>query len=162
MKLCCNKCKNILTKDMYYVPRPKGPPFTNKTWFRVWEGSMSEGYYIKDGLFYIKPYEKKYSWTYKDSSCVDSKKEYLESYGDDGHQHYHSVLGGSPETIICGEGNVLEGIIPPFKEGHGCCNWSNGASLLCKCGNKVGKMYLDCYEEGIVKFLTSNTDRVYK
>lgn len=162
MKLCCSKCKNILTKDMYYVPKPKGVPFTNKTWFRAWEGVEGKDYVIKTGVFFIEPREKKYSWTYKDCSGVDNKEEYLEVYGNDGGQHYHRILGGKPETFVCSGDTLLVDVIPPFKEGYGCCNWSNGYPLLCKCRHKVGEMYLDCYEPNIVKFLTKNIDRVYR
>jgi hypothetical protein len=152
-------------------------PYKGRDSKRVWEISSyteqwqdSDGniqtsdekdYIFKKGVFYIKPAERKYSWIYKDVNGVDSKKEYIEDYGDDGQQHYHRILGGEPQMIVCSQMSVLDGVIPPFKSGYGCCNYSMGRNLVCECGNHVGHMYLDCYEDNTVHFIENKVTRTY-
>ena len=43
--------------------------------------------------------------------------------------------------------------------GYGCCNWSLGRILTCDCKQILGEMYLDCYEEGYVKFFNKSVVR---
>lgn len=172
MKLHCHKCNKQLTQDMYMVPYKdhlSKRVWNKETYTESWEdtdGILHEDkeveYTFKRGVCYFKPCERKYSWTYKDANQIDSKKEYVKSYGDNGGQHYHNVLGGQPAKIVCSEESILEGVIPKFKTGHGCCNYSMGEYLVCGCGNRVGHMYLDCYEDKTVEFIEKNVVRTYK
>ncbi|AGN51504.1 hypothetical protein VPLG_00065 [Vibrio phage eugene 12A10] len=169
MKINCSKCNKQLTQDLYQVPYKyfnKEYGVSKRVWDRI-EYTGTDGYYDKEyrfkrGIFIINPKERKYSWTYKDCNGVDSKREYIEEYGSDGGQHYHRVLGGNPQVIICSGESVLEGVIPKFKEGYGCCNYSMGHILTCSCGNTVGHMYLDCYESNTIHFIEKKIMRTYK
>lgn len=172
MKLRCSKCNKQLTQDMYMVPYKSH--LSKRVWDKQsyterWEdgdGILHETeeieYTFKRGVCYFKPRERKYSWTYRDANGVDNKKEYIDVNGDDGGQHYHRVLGGHSAKIVCSDSSVLEGVIPEFKRGHGCCNYSMGHYLLCSCGNRVVHMYLDCYEDKTVEFIENNVVRSYK
>ena len=177
MKINCNKCNKQLTKDLYQVPYKyfnseygmSRRVWDKETYVEKWEDADGElheneetNYSFKRGIFIIKPKVRRYSWTYKDTSGVDSKQEYIKEYGDDGGQHYHRVIGGDPQVIICSGDSVLEGVIPKFKRGYGCCNYSMGHYLKCECGNTVGHMYLDCYEDNTVSFIEKKIMRTYK
>lgn len=172
MKLLCSKCSKPLTMDMYMVPYKdylSKRVWDKEVYVEKWEdcdGEVYENekviYTFKRGVFFISPRERKYSWTYKDVDGVDSKKEYVADYGDDGSQHYHRVLGGKPATIVCSSSSVLDGVIPKFKKGYGCCNYSTGHTLLCECGSELGGMYLDCYEDNTICFIDKSVVRCYK
>ncbi len=58
--------------------------------------------------------------------------------------------------------NILPDIIPPFVSGYGCCNWSFGEHFKCSCGNVLGKLYLDCYEDKIVDLFFKSVEPVYQ
>ncbi len=58
--------------------------------------------------------------------------------------------------------NILPDIIPPFISGYGCCNWSFGEIFKCSCGNALGKLYLDCYEDKSIDLFFDSVDSVYK
>lgn len=70
------------------------------------------------------------------------------------------LIPKSQAHLSVGVLDILDGIIPPFKSGYGCCNWS-GVGLQCSCGSKLGEMYLDCHESKYVDFYEKNVRRVY-
>jgi len=157
MKLCCNKCKKILTTDLrpVKVQWDKWGYIVNKydvfhkkssKWYDP-EGDSHEYYEagnMKGGIFY------------------ETKKEhYNHTPEDSGIDGYYKVIKKDSKIVVSGT-SVLEDIIPPFKDGWGCCNWSLGKSLECGCGNTLGEMYLDCYEDYSILFNKKSTERVYK
>lgn len=172
MKLKCNKCDKLLTQDMYPVNYKHYD--TKKVWDKktivetVYFGNgVTEDYKgtystFKKGLFLIKPATKKYNWTVRDiyghHSKFEAKKDSSVGIAD---LSYNRSFGGVGKRFIVGKDSILEDIIPPFKDGYGCCNWSMGRGLLCSCGNTLGEMYLDCYEDGAVEFDIKSIDRVY-
>lgn len=117
---------------------------------------------FKKGMFILKPAIKKYNWTVRDmyghASKLEAKKDVNVCKTD---LSYNKSCGGVGKRLIVGELSILENIIPPFKGGYGCCNWSMGRELLCSCRNVLGEMYLDCYEDGVVEFDIKSVDRAY-
>ena len=101
-------------------------------------------YFFKEGVFTIQK---------KRQFCIKFES-------DEGFGQYQTTVT-IPERICVAENSVLKGVIPPFKEGHGCCNWSFGEPLHCKCGNEIGQLYLDCYEVGKVSFIPKSVHRCY-
>jgi len=77
------------------------------------------------------------------------------------HKDKRKVNFKIPYRICVSGYSVLKNIIPHFKEGYGCCNWSFGEPLKCTCGNTLGEMYLDCYETKEVKFNPKSIERYY-
>jgi len=98
---------------------------------------------LKSGSFSIQKKEK-YSWKEEDSEIKD----------------YYKIIHVPPRLIVP-EKSILDNIIPEFKEGYGCCNYSNGKELICECTNKLGEMYLDCHEIKAIYFLPKNINRIY-
>lgn len=162
MKLKCSKCNKLLTIDLrpvkvkwkynhltkhYYVSNPKGV-FTYETEvFETFDGEYPESKEVidrmKKGVFYLtKPF--KYNWTPEDS----------------GIEGYYSVHNEKQELVVS-ELSIVEDVIPPFKRGYGCCNYSMGEPLSCSCGSILGEMYLDCYETGQIMFDTKKVTRCY-
>ena len=164
MKLKCNKCKTILTKDLrpVKVKFDKGGDIFNK--WQVWtqipdkyhdpeiDGEIIPMVYgnMKSGIFYQT---KKEVWNNK-----------IEPWGgEDDTQvgNYLRVIKESPEIVVSGY-SLLDGIIPPFQEGYGCCNWSSGRLHCPTCNIEIGTMHLDCYEDYSVRFDVDNVERCYK
>lgn len=166
MKLCCSKCKKLLTSDLY----PVKLRFTKhggidkrdirKAYNRSYDGYDYSRLSMKSGLFYVEKSKPKYNHTYKDAYGVEGKSEAFEIYGE--IPHLHVVVKSTPEYIVVGRPSILENIIPKYKTGVGCCDYSMGWWLVCECGSKLGEMYLDCYETNKVKFYSKKVDRVYK
>jgi hypothetical protein len=151
-------------------------PYKDRDTKRVWEissyteewqdtdGSIQtsevRAYTFKKGVFYVIPRVRRYNWSSLQMHGCSSKKQIKELYGYS-NLDYYRVLGGEPQMIVCSKLSVLDGVIPPFKRGHGCCNYSMGEELLCECGNNVGHMYLDCYEDNTVEFIEKKVTRNY-
>ena len=55
--------------------------------------------------------------------------------------------------------SVINGVIP-LNPINCCCNWSC-KPLICECGNEVGIMNLDCYEDGAIRFDLKSVIRSY-
>ncbi|UZV41091.1 hypothetical protein vBVpaMR16F_25 [Vibrio phage vB_VpaM_R16F] len=163
MKLKCGKCNKPLTTDLrpvkvrwkynplmksYYVSNPKAV-FTYKTEvFETMEGEHQEDVIMidrmKKGIFYLtKPL--KYNWTPED--C--------------GIEKYYRVHN-EKQKIVVSELSLVKDVVPPFKQGYGCCNYSMGEPLKCNCGSLLGEMYLDCYETGQVMFDIKKVIRDYQ
>lgn len=142
MKLHCSKCHKALTEDLYkvsvrWIPGILGTP-TVKDAGKIY----TEDYKIKKGLFFEEPSWQSYSNKYDDNEPAQ-------------------ILKHTQRLLIVGEGSVLDSVIPKFISGYGCCNWSAGMPLTCECGNHLGGMHLDCYEEGSVNFIDRNVTRGY-
>ncbi|AUR92234.1 hypothetical protein NVP1170O_121 [Vibrio phage 1.170.O._10N.261.52.C3] len=171
MKIKCSKCKKVLTSDLYQVPYKDR--YSKKVMQKIeYEESIQTGtgeietyietdYQFKKGVFYISPVQPKENWSAKDMYGLESKRQVEKEYGSKS-LHYFSVIPKKQKKLIVGKASILEGVIPKFKTGYGCCNWFMGRELLCECGHRVGEMYLDCYESGVVQFLDKNVDRSYK
>lgn len=152
MRLCCSKCKAVLTSDLYQVtPRFDSEGYLaggrTRSIFNMSCFDPDERYYnpvrMKKGVFYsskaLRGYNNKYSEN-KPSQIV--RKE--------------------TSALVVAEDSLVTGLIPDMPSGCGCCNFSMGEKLYCSCGNFLGDMYLDCYELGVVHFSKKNVDRVYK
>ena len=70
------------------------------------------------------------------------------------------VIKALPKRIMVPEGSIMDGVVPHFREGHGCCNY-HGGDLKCSCGNVLGWMDLDCWQLGSVDFYEKAVVRVY-
>ncbi len=135
MKINC-KCGKTITKDLR--------PFKKMDFRPDIHFPDSTEAYFPEHVFLLSK-KKKYKWSEEES----------------GIQGYYRIFH-YPEVITVSELSILPNIIPPFKEGEGCCNWSMGADLKCSCGTMLGYMYLDCYEGQTIDFLTRNIVRSYK
>lgn len=152
MKIKCSKCKTLLTEDLYYakVSYDKYNYLTKASMRRVMTTdhgvsySQSE-YRMKKGLFYISKAQPAYNRT----------------YSDHGIEGYYKVIKATKNRLVVGERSLLAGVFPLFKSGYGCCNYNMGEELLCKCGNVVGEMHLDCFEDGRVELFEKSVDRCY-
>ena len=146
MKLKCN-CGNVFTNDLRPVKK-----YICETVFETFQDQGEDGsdlvekrkkYTFPSGGFMLQK-KKKYAWTEEDS----------------GIEGYYAIIH-VPERIIVHKNDILDGVIPKFISGYGCCNWSFGYELKCKCGKVVANMYLDCYESGVIKFDPKKVVRSY-
>lgn len=161
MKLHC-RCGKCLTEDLYPV-NPKYDKQGRTTNNKMFEKSIEEECYttnengdpvqeiythhgrFKKGIF-VKLRSHKYNW----------------HAGMSGIEGYFVVVK-KPARIAVPENSILQGIIPPFKSGYGCCNWGMGQELFChECSALLGELHLDCYEDGVVEFLEKAVVRNYK
>ncbi|CAL9964994.1 hypothetical protein VPHD479_0093 [Vibrio phage D479] len=162
MKLQCSKCSKPLTSDMYQA---------KVHWFPGWfsDRILNPGaIYNKDQPIYddqdgvSEGILERYEWgSFKRGVFYMSQGQKKENnkYCDD---RPAQIVRKRASEIVVGQSSIFDGIIPPFKRGHGCCNYSMGEKLKCECGNHIGHMYLDCYEDGSVHFVEKNVTRVYK
>lgn len=153
MKIKCNKCKTLLTEDLYYakVSYDKYNYLTKNSMKKVMTTehgvSYSQNEYrMKKGLFYI----------------MKASPAYNRDFNVHGIPNYSQVVKASEKRIVVGERSFLEGVIPLFKSGHGCCNYNMGEELFCGCGNILGEMHLDCFEDGRVELREGGVMRVYE
>jgi hypothetical protein len=115
---------------------------TSKIFKRVNE---QDGYWetkMREGIFYISKKESAWSNKYDDNMPAQ-------------------IIPESKPKIVVSKESILDGVIPPFNTGYGCCDYSLGEPLKCSCGVVLGGMYLDCYEDGCVKFDIKKVNRVY-
>lgn len=163
MKLKGDKCKTTLIKDL----RPVKVKFDKEGYifnkWQVWsripdkyhdpeiDGEIIPLVYgnMKEGIFYQS---KKEVWNNK-----------IEPWGDEDDTqvgNYLRVITLSPKIVISGD-SLLDGVIPPFQEGWGCCNWSSGRLHCPTCNIEIGIMHLDCYEDYSVRFYVKKVERCY-
>jgi len=149
MKLHCHKCKKQLTESLVYIPLKVADFGGDVVWLnekKLFNYEDLGDYHerkMKQGVFYI------------------SKKEpaFINKYADD---EPAQLLPKIDPMIVVGKKSVLQGVVPEFKHGYGCCNYSLGEPLLCTCGVCLGKMFLDCYEDEYIEFYPNKVDRNYK
>lgn len=145
MKLHCAKCNKQLTHDLYKVSvsRLKGVVLNiNDIWHKD-TGCDYPRSDMKSGLFYETRNRPK-----------DNNK-----WNDD---RPAQILRKIKSEFVVAEGSMCDGVIPPFKSGYGCCNYSMGEPLICECGTNIGGMYLDCYEDKSVSLIKDKVIRVYQ
>ena len=146
MKLLCGKCSQPLTIDLY-----KKKVHWVKYFYRFLVKNHKDIFdnhgRIKKGLFFY-------------SKSSPSMMNYVESY-DNPDKYEKYIIKKEPSLIVIGMPSLLDGIIPEFKTGYGCCHYSMGENLYCECGQHLGHMYLDCYEDGSVEFITKNVELKY-
>lgn len=164
MKLQCSKCSKPLTTDMYQAKVHWFPGwFDNKRILNL--GAI----YNKDQPIYDydeEGYEKDQPDRMEFGSfrrgvfyMTQGRKKENNKYDED---RPAQIVRKRLPMIAVGVSSILDDVIPPFKHGHGCCNFSMGEVMNCTCGNPVGHMYLDCYEDGSVHFIEKGVTRVYK
>lgn len=147
MILHCSKCKKQLTKDLYYVKK------RNTHWIYI----DSNGDILKQKIDSYSYYQK---YFFEGQFTIEN---FVRSYNNKwSENHPAQIVKSSPKKITVSENDILDHIIPIFKEGSGCCNWSSGCFLKCSCGHHLGEMYLDCYEPKIICFYDKNVKRQYK
>lgn len=142
MKIHCSKCHKTLTEDLYktsvrWVPGILGTP-TVKDASKI----CTKDDKVKKGLFFEEPSWQAYSNKWDDNEPAQ-------------------ILKQTQRSVVVSEQSVLEGVVPKFVDGYGCCDWSGGMPLSCECGNHLGDMHLDCYEDGSVQFVSKNITRKY-
>ena len=156
MKLSCSKCKKILTTDLRPVKvhyKPNGYIMNIGTIFNsttkeygldpediIYDKDFSD---MKSGIFFLSRGEAAWNNKY----CEDSPAQ---------------IIPRKLPEIVVGGSSIVEGVIPPYYTGCGCCNHGFGSPLRCSCGNLLGGMSLDCFELDTVEFIMKNVDRVYK
>lgn len=149
MKLHCHKCKKQLTESLVYVPlnmaRFNGVDvlLNEKSIFDHWEYEDHSEIKMKKGIFFISK----------------EKPAFMNKYADD---EPAQILPKLKPMLVVGKKSILSGVIPEFKQGFGCCDYSFGEPLLCVCGTHIGSMFLDCYEYEYVEFYPKKVDRNYK
>lgn len=158
MKLKCNKCKTLLTEDL----RPVKVKFNKDGYiFNKWQvwTRIPDPYHNPeiDGEIVSMEYGNMKSGVF-----YQTKKAYYnhtpERSGIDG---YYRVIKEYPQIVVSGN-SIVDGVIPPFESGWGCCNWG-GAELKCpSCGTELGEMHLDCYQDYSVRFDVKKVERCYK
>lgn len=141
MILCCSKCKKELTTDLYPLPKKEDPYDRIYVFETNYMRYDVESITFKENVFL---YSSKTTQTYTDK--------------DDG---YYAVFH-NPAVYFVSSESVIDGVIPKFTYGSGCCNYCGGHELKCSCSNIIGKMYLDCYEDQRIEFLANKVDRKYK
>lgn len=148
MKLLCSKCKKVLTRDLYPVSVKWGTSiFGRKIVVNTSDvfditGEFPTECKVKSGLFFLTKGEPAHSNKWDD-------------------QYPAIIIPKTKPSLVVSRNSILDGIIPKFKPGYGCCDYSMGETLSCSCGNTLGDMFLDCYEDGSVQFNTKNVDRHY-
>lgn len=130
----------------------------------------------------LRPYKKRYkriSYTQKNKDKYDTrkivikkKKNIIPTFSVPFDENFNTVFmynnifmvtkNKNIKFYCLSSSNILPNIIPPLESGHGCCNWSFGELLSCSCGNVIGKMYLDCYEDSSVELFFKHVEPVYK
>lgn len=166
MKLKCRHCNKVLTDDLYPVNKHEYLTSSNKSSDKGYSKdveiltpggeSCDPPYIVRDyiqpkfnkGIFVILPHEAYYN-----------KIDYKEDMGS--RRNYTRMIH-TPKRILVSGKSVIQGVVPPFKSGHGCCGYSMGEELTCECGKIIAQMHLDCYEDGTVDFIDSEVIRVYK
>lgn len=157
MKLHCSKCAKQLTTDLYKV-KVSWQDNDIFNWWKVFEREPAydideegnETYKVlgytcggmKSGLFVMSLPVKKYNNKWDDKRPAQ-------------------ILRKVPSKIVVGKGSVFSELIPPYYEGCGCCDHS-GTEWVCECGNELGHLYLDCYQDNSVHFHQKAVRRSYK
>ena len=75
-------------------------------------------------------------------------------------KHPALIMRGVPKRFRVAKSDLLIDI-PKMPRGEGCCDWSFGSTLHCKCGRALGQMYLDCYEEKYIDIFETSVHRSY-
>ena len=149
MKLNCHKCKKTLTESLVYIPlklidtKNCYACINHKSIFEEVGDEEYSQVKMRKGVFYISK----------------NKPAFMSNW----HEDYPGfIVSKEKPMIVVGKKSILSGVIPKFKYGCGCCDYSLGEPLLCACGTKVGRMFLDCYEDEYIKFYPEKVDRCYK
>ncbi len=146
MFFCCNRCKKPLTNTNLRPSKIKYKRFSysqkNKDKYN------SNKKIIKKKKIIFPVYTISYDDYYNQSFFYQNI--FLK------HKNYYKELVYSVSVE-----NILPNVIPPFISGYGCCNWSFGEHFKCSCGNVLGKLYLDCYEEKVVDLFFKSVEPVY-
>ena len=130
MKLHCNKCNKVLTKDLYQTKKLKqhiehdycvgdedGFPSYYKTIIELPQGA------------YLATNKSVIIFDYKAESGGGLVGRRLQFYKE-------------PATFCVSKADTLDA--PKFKEGWGCCDYHD-TDLVCSCGSLVGTMNYDCW-----------------
>ena len=75
--------------------------------------------------------------------------------------HPAQIMKALPKRIMIPEGNILDGVIPEYYTGCGCCHHDGGELKCTECGRVIGWMSLDCWQLGSVDFYEKNVVRYY-
>lgn len=160
MKLLC-KCGKCLTEDLYQInPKyNKDGRTTNNRMFNKGTKEIIEYTNLKGEKCEDVWYER---GKFKKGIFVNFR-----AFKENWNRSEHDISGymivlKKPKRIGVSPKSIIKGIIPTFKSGYGCCNWSGGQELYCPdCNNLLGYMFLDCYEDQVVEFLDKSVIRYY-
>lgn len=137
MKIVCKKCNlSVTNKDLMPIQMKRG--YIQK------DNTDHPQTIVRPGSFFIER-KTKTAWNFEQHE--------IEGYNITIHR---------PEALVISKFDVNEDIIPVFKEGYGCCDYGFGEKLHCTCGNLIGLMSFDCFEEHALRVLPKQVRRVYK
>ena len=130
MKLHCNKCNKVLTKDLY--PSNKFNQHTEDEYcvgdedgFPSYQRTVVE---LPKGTYFV---------TKEHTTVFDYRAEY-----GDGLVGHRLQFYKEPATFSVSKADTLD--VPKFKSGYGCCDYHD-TDLVCSCGSVVGIMNYDCW-----------------
>ena len=144
MKISCRTCSKILTMDLYQAKIHWERYLFNNVVSNVNSIYYNDGH-VKKGLFFKSKPLPTFSYSYENGNGDDVKL----------------ICKKDEPTFIVGKDSVVDDLIPEFKQGYGCCHYSGGYKLHCHCGNHIANLHLDCYEDGSVRFLQKEVNRLY-
>ena len=155
MKLKCSKCTKLLTTDLRPVKLKYDQDERVKNRKDVWEYRISK--------YYDEEHDEEIWYEFGDMKAgifyVTKKEYYNHTPKDSGIDGYYKVIKLKPEMVVSGS-SLLGGVIPPNPI-NCCCNWA-WEPLKCGCGNVLGTMKLDCYQDYSVSFDIKKVVRCYK
>lgn len=160
MKLKCKHCEKLLTTDLYPVKVIEN----NSGYYTNLKDIYDKDEPVYEYDFEDEEKEELVGYTYGNMKkgifyLIKAERSWNNKWDED---RPAQIIKKTPTQIVVGQGSILNDIIPTFKSGHGCCNYSMGEVLYCECGNKLGGMYLDCYESKHINFIENNVVRFYK
>lgn len=156
MKFACNKCKTIFTNDIrpVKVKRDQQGYITNlydvyyKVVNKYYDSEEDEKVYgnFRKGIFYLSK-----GYTCNNDISADECPSQIGKY--------FRVIKKPSEYIMSAE-DLVEGTIPPNPK-NCCCNWSSHLFECKSCGEYLGLLHLDCYEDYSVSLNVKKVERVY-
>lgn len=149
MKLLCRGCEKPLTENLYYASTAwRMDSFMDMSLVKPTKvyaysnDGLPNDREVKRGLFFVTPTTPKQNHIFSDDEPT-------------------IIIPKKHPRIVVSRHSILDGIIPKFIDGGGCCDWSMGHPLKCSCGIMLGGMRLDCYESNSVHFNPRNVTRSY-
>lgn len=132
MKLSC-KCGKPLTGSLCKT--------SGNNFVKINEDEYGFDIVFRPGFFKVIPAERAFSSKYH-------------------VKHPALIMRGVPKCFRVAKSDLLVDV-PKMPRGEGCCDWSFGSILHCKCGRALGQMYFDCYENKHIDIFETSVHRSY-
>lgn len=157
MRFHCHKCNKVLTQDLYPASAWNKKIITEEYEIGIDTGETE----FVDEIVYELPFGTYQTKHYLQKRKGHTRVSYLDpNFFDNNYATPYRLK--NLRTALVGETSFVEHVIPPYRTGCGCCNWSMGDDLYCQCDTLLGFMYLDCYEDKVVELIEGNCKRTYK